>query len=381
MGKLHFGNKKRKSGIIRIMLIVILVVIVLASVTAVVFYTASNKDKPITVSDAKSQDVELALDSGTSYSHAVTENKTFFFSTDSVIIASATGKLEQNMTLKASNPIISTDGKYALIADKGGKTAHLFCGSKLEKSILLEENIIIAKVNQSGYALFITEGDVHKHSAIVTSPLGEEIFKWQSGSLYVVSADIANNSKDIALSTVSTDGGAITSNVYMFNITKDKPFTNEPVQDEIFGIMKFEGSFLYCIGSEKTYIYNDYGKCISTIDYNGRELLNYAMSGGTVALLYSDSSKTANGSVVCSYTAKGDALGEFYLDSSARFIDLRDGVVAVDNNRVISILDSKCREKFQLTTETSLSDFLFLGGSSTAIGVTATSAQIIEVRK
>ena len=381
MRKLHFGYKKPGSGIGRLILIIALVLIVVACVSAAVIYISSSKDKPITVSDAKSQAVELALDSGTSYSHAVTENKTFFFSTDSVIISSNSGELEQNMTLKASNPIISTDGKYALIADKGGKSAHLFLGSKLEKSILLEENIIISKVNSNGYALFITEGDVHKHSAIVTSPTGEEIFKWQSGSLYVVSADISNNNRDIALSTVNTDGGIVTSNVYMFNVTKDKPFTNEPIQDEIFGVMRFEGSYLYCIGSDKTYIYNDYGKCISTIDYEGKELLNYAMSGGTVALLYSDSTKTANGSVVCSYTQKGDALGEFYLDSAARFIDLRDGVIAVDNNRVISILDSKCREKFQLSTEMSLSDFLFLGGSSTAIGVTATSAQIIQVRK
>lgn len=381
MGKLHFGNKTRKRTATNIILIILLALIVIASLSFAVIYINSAKDKPITVSDAKAHTVELSLDSGTSYSHAVTENKTFFFNTDSVTILSSSGEVEKNMTLRASTPIISTDGKYALIADKGGKSAHLFCGSKLEKSLLLEENIIIAKVNSNGYALFITEGNVHKHSAIVTSPSGEEIFKWQSGSLSVVSADISNNNRDIALSTVSTDNSVITSNVYMFNITKDKPFTSELIADEVFGVMKFEGSFMYCIGSEKTYIYNDYGKCISTIDYEGRELLNYAMSGGTVALLFSDSTQTANGSVVCSYTAKGDALGQFYLASAARFIDLRDGVIAVDNNRVISVLDSKCREKFQLSTETSLSDFLFLGGSSTAVGVTATSAQIIQVRK
>lgn len=381
MGKLHFGNKKSKINILRILLILILVVLIAGAIAGAVIYSNKTKDKPMAVSDAKAKDVEIYLNSGAAYSHAVTDNKLFFFNSESIIITSNTGLLEQNTPLKASNPIIATDGKYALIADKGGKSAQLFNGARLEKTILLEENIIIAKVNSSGYGLFITEGDSHKHSAIVTSPVGEEIFKWQSGSLYVVSADISNNSRDIALSTVSTDNGALTSNVYMFNITKDKPFTNEPVQDEIFSVMRFEGSYMYCIGSEKTYIYNDYGKCIKTIDYEGKDLLNYAVSSGTIALLYSDSSKTANGSVVCSYTAKGDILGEFYLDSTARFMDLRDGSIAVDNNRVISILDTKCREKFQISTNTTLSDFLFLGGSQTAAGISATGAQIIEVRK
>lgn len=382
MNRLHFAKNRRGSGIKRVLMIMLLVVVLAAVVAVAVFYGSSLKpESSILVSDAKEKTVAFSLDSGTSYIHAVTDSKTIFFGADNVKIASITGALEQDMALKASNPILSTRGKFALIADKGSKTAYLFNGSRLDKTLQPTEKIIMAKTNSSGYTLFITEGESHKHSAIVMSPTGEEIFKWQSGSLYVVSADISNNSRDIALSTVSTDGGAVSTNVYMFNITKDKPFTNEVVSDEIFGVMRFDGSYLYCIGTAGAYIYNDYGKCISTISYNDRELLRYAVSDGTVALLFSDSSKTANGSVVCTYTAKGSPLGEFYLDSKADFLDLKDGTVAVDNNRVVSILDSKCREKFQLNTQTAVSDFLFLSNSSTAVGISATGAQIIEVKK
>jgi len=379
MSELHF-EKEKKGGKKRLVIIIILLIIIAAVVTALILNTDDNSGS-ITVSDAKTKAIDLALEPGTVYSHAVTNSKTFFFSPDNVKIASNTGNLEQDMLLKASDPIISTDGKYALIADKGGKTAHLFNGSKLEKSLTLEENIIISKVNSNGYSIFITEGDVHRHSAIVVNSSGEEIFKWKSGSMYVVSADISDNNKDIAISTVNTDNGVMTSNVYMFNVTKDKPFTNEPIPDEVLSAMQFDGSFMYCIGVAKTYIYNDYGKCIANIDYEDREILNYVISGGTVALLFSDSSKTAGGSLVRSYGAKGDFRGEFYVDSRARFMDLKDNSIAVDNNRVISILDSKCNEKFQLNTETALSDFLFLGSSSIAVGITATGAEIIEVKR
>ena len=381
MRRLHFGRDRRKGTFWRTLIIIFLIIVILASIFAAYYYSLKKRSGKITVSDTQTKTVEMLLDPGTAYSHAVTDTHTFFFSVDSVKIASNTGVLEQDMVLKASNPIISTDGKYALIADKGGKTAHLFFGSRLDKSFTLEENILIAKTNSNGYSLFITEGDVHKHSAIVITPTGEEVFKWKSGSMYVVSADISDNNRDIALSTISTDNGVVASNVYMFNITKDKPFANEMVIDELFGAMQFDGSYMYCIGSAATYIYNDYGKCISQIDYEDRELLNYVIKDGTVALLYSGSTEAANGSVVCSYTSKGALLGSYSVDSKATFLDLEDGNIAVDNNRVISILDSKCREKFRLNSETTISDFLYLGSSSVAVGITATGAEIIEVKK
>lgn len=380
MSQIQFGNNKGYSKMQITIMVLVAVFVVLFAVGSAVLLNGAG-EKKIAVSDAESTPVNFVLEQGTVYNHAITDNKLFFFSADNIKIASATGALEEDMPLKASNPICSTDGNYTLIADRGGKTANIFSGAKLEKTLTLDENIVIAKINKNGYCLFITEGDVHKNSAIVRSATGEEIFKWKSGSLSVVSADISDNNRDIAISTMGTDGGIITSHVYMFNITKDKPFTNEPVENEIFGAMQFEGNYMYCIGSSKTYIYNSYGKCIDTIDYEERELIGYEINDGVVALLYSDSSKNSNGSMIRTYNSKGVLQGEFVMEEKAKFLDYKSGTIAVDNNRVISILDSKCREKFQLNLKTALNDFCFINGSSLAVGITATGAEIIEVRK
>lgn len=380
MNQIQFGKTRNYGGMNIIIIIVAVIVVILAVISAILINTLSG-DKKTVVSDAHSKPIDLVLEQGMAYNHAVTDHKLFFFSVDNIKIASASGVIEEDLELKASNPIISTKGNYALIADKGGKTAHIFSGTKLEKTLTLDENIIIAKINKNGYALFITQGEAHKNSAIVRSSTGEEVFKWKSGSLSVVSADISDNNRDISVSTVETEEGIIKSKVYMFNITKDKPFTNETVEDEIFGVMQFEGSYLYCLGNQKTLIYNNYGKCIETINYEDRELIGYEIDDGAVILLYSDSSKNSNGSMVRSYNQKGELQGEFIMEEKAGFVDYKNGSIAVDNNRVVSILDSKCREKFQLNIGTVLNDFRFINGSSLAVGVTATGAEIIEVRK
>ncbi len=380
MSEIRFvGEKRFNWQHIVISVVILLMVVSLAAISALLWETRDAEPK-IDVSDAKTKPIGFTLDSGTVYSHALTDNKIFFFSVDNLKISSAEGVLEYDMPLKSSNPIISTDGTYALVADKGGKTAHVFKDSKLEKTLTLDENIIIARINSNGYSLFITEGDVHKNSAIVRSATGEELFKWKSGSITVLSADISDNNRDIAISTISTDNGVVSSNIYMFNITKDKPFTNDIVSDEIFASVEFDGNYLYCIGCSKTLVYNSYGKCIETIDYEDRELISYEIDNGTILLLFSDSSQNSNGSLIRSYSTKGAFEGEFALSSKARFLDSMGGTIAVDNNRVVSILDSRCREKYQLNLGTTLSDFKFVGTSSKAVGITATGAEIVEVK-
>lgn len=385
MSKIEFANNNKSPAMVKILLAAALMVLVISiAVTAAVYLAKQDtiKENPgADISNADTFPVEISQDPGTTYFHSVTDSKIFFYSVDSVKIASMSGVVEEDLSIKVSNPIMSTDGNYSLIADKGSKTAHVFSGSKLEKTLTFEENIIIAKINKSGYSLFITEGTVHKCSVIVMSSTGEEIFKWNSGSINVISADIADNNRDIAVTTIKTDDGMASSDVIMFNITKDKPFTNDPYEDEIFCATEFCGNYLYCIGSAKTLVYNGYGKCIGTIDYEDRELINYDMDDGLITLVFSDSSVYANGSTVCSYSAKGSPQGSFSTLSKVSFIDCKSGDIAVSNNRCVSILDSKCREKFQLSTGIDLRDFAYLGGTSSAVGITATGAEIISVKK
>ncbi|MGN1060009.1 MAG: DUF5711 family protein, partial [Clostridia bacterium] len=253
-------------------------------------------------------------------------------------------------------------------------------GAKQVTALTLEENILLAAVNDSGYALLVTEGDLHKCAVRVFTPDGEEIFKWNSGNLSVVGADIANNSKDITVSAINTDEGKIKTHIIMFNIAKEKPFTNDTYEGQLYSVIRYSGGYTYCIGSSDTLIYNGYGKCAGTASYNGRELLRYILDGDLLALVFSGS-ETAPGAAaeIKSYNHRGEETGSFTCQQEFDFLDAKGGTIVLNNGRTISVLNSRCREKLQLNLNVDLRDFVFFGSESRGVGITASGAELIRL--
>lgn len=373
---------KKSHRVLWSVLIVILILAVCTGAAYIAFRLQTQRDKetPLNASPIV-EPMNFELDPGISYAHIVTKEKLFFYSSENIKIIGETGEPEQDFNLPLSRPFMSARGNYALIADKGGKKAYLFRGSKQQRELELSESIISASVNANGSSVFVTKGETHQCSVSVLDAKGNEKFRWNSGGLYVLSADIADNSRDIAVSTLNTDGGVLTSNIILFSINKEQPFANDVYTDELFAAVRFSKSALYCIGEGHAYIYNGYGRVTGTIDYAERELLSYNADGDNLALIFSGSGLSIGAGDLETYNVKGERLGKFHSSQEMSFVDCSGGRIAVKNGRVVSILDSKCRENFQISTDMDLLDFMFFGGELRAVGISAAGAQMIRVSK
>ncbi len=270
-------------------------------------------------------------------------------------------------------------GESALFYDVGGRRVVSFLGEKQICELSLESNIVLCSINANGYMLIVTEGDLHKCAVSVYSPDGKEMFKWNSGGLSVVAADIADNNKDITVSTINTDGAVIKSNLIMFNIAKEKPFTNDTYEGDIFSQIHYSGSHVYCVAGSSTKIYNLYGKCVGSADYDNRELTHVKTDEDLLVLAFSGSSSNAGVAEIKTYNAKGEETGSFSTEQEIDFLDVKDGSIAVNSGQVISILNGRCRERFRISPSFDLRDFSFIGDSRHGIGITATGAEIMEL--
>lgn len=375
-------NKKGNHRVLWTVLLVfaIMAVCAVASYFAFILQIEGEKETPINASPVVSA-MDFVLDPGISYEHALTEKKLYFYSSENIKIINEKGELEQDFILPLSQPIISVRGDYALISDKGARKAYLFRGSKQIEEIELSESIILASVNANGSSVFVTKGETHQCSVSVIDSRGEEKFRWNSGGLYVLSADISDNGKDIAVSALNPDGGVLTSNIILFTIDKEQPFANDVYTDEIFAATKFNGNTLYAIGESAAYIYNGYGKVTGTVDYAERELLSFNTDGDALALVFSGTGLSVGAGDLETYNIKGEKLGQFHSSQEISFVDCNGGRIAVKNGRVVSILNSKCKEEFQISPETDLLDFMFFGSESRAVGISAAGAQLIRVSK
>ncbi len=375
-----FYKSNSKSRIFWIILIVILAIAIIlgANWLATLYFTPPEVEVPANDQPVITP-IAFELDPGVNYNTAVGDSKMYFYSAENIKITDKNGTLLKDFSLKLARPEIALRGEYALFYDAGGRTIVMFQGDKQKHELTLESNIILASVNKNGYMLIVTEGDLHKCAVSVYSQNCEEIFKWNSGGLSVIAADISDNSKDITVSAINTDSGTIQNSIIMFNITKEKPFTNDMYENDLFSVIRYSGSYLYCIGTGNTQIYNGYGKRIGTATYNDRELRDYAVDGDLLALTFSGSSQSAGVSEIKTYNQRGDETGSFATGQEIDFLDCKSGNIVTNNGRTVSVLNSRCKEKFQINLGFDLRDFYFIGNSKHGIGITATGAVIIEL--
>ncbi len=323
--------------------------------------------------------LDFELDPGVTYKNIVVDNSVFFYSTENLKILNSKGELKEDISLKFAHPTVASKGSFVLLYDAGGKNAVIYNGTKVKNSYTLEENILLAALNKNGYALFVTESNLHKCAVTVYNDSGKELFKWNSGNLSVIAADVSDNNKDITVSALNTDEGIIKNQIIMFNTAKEKPFTNDTYEKDMFSIVRYSGGHLYCIGTTNAHIYNNYGKCVGTAAYNERVLQGYALDGDMLVLVFSGASENTGVAEIKTFNHKGKNTGSFSVMQEFDYLDVRDGTIILNNGRTMSLLDSHCQEKRQINLNFDLRDFAFFGSNKKGIGITASGAEMIEL--
>ncbi len=367
----------------RILWAVIITFIALALIFGAVFLARwyfGNKQEVKVSENPSVTPLSFELEPGIHYENTVSNSALFLYSAENTKIVNTNGDLIEEISLKMSHPTTSVKGDYTLFYDMGGRNILVFNKTKQVSTFSLEESIVLASVNEHGYAVIVTKGTQHKCSVSVYTPDGEEVFKWNSGNLSVVGADIANNNKDITVSAINTDEGNVKTHIIMFNIAKEKPFTNDLYDKEMYSIIRYSSGYVYCIGSNKTRIYNSYGKSIGEIPYEDRELLQYALADDLLILAFSGSSDSPGATVeIKSYNHNGNETGSFSCSQSFEFLSVKGNTIVLNNGRTISVLDSHCQEKRQLNLGLDLLDFDFFGNQNKGVGITAAGAVLIQL--
>ncbi len=366
----------------RPLLVVLIVALILAIVGGVLFSVHMfNQTGEIRLnSSPDTQDMDFELDPGVSYAHAVAGEKLFFYSSENIKIANREGHLEQDFSLPVSQPFLSARGSYALIADKDARKAFLFKDGKQKTELSLSESIISANVNANGDSVFITKGETHQCTVSVRDSGGGEKFRWNSGGLYVLAADISDNGRDLVVSAMRTDTGVITTHLLMFSVDKTAAYVNDVYTDELFSAVHFKGNTVYCIGESKAYIYTGGGKLTGTIDFSERELLSYNTDGNALVLVFSGSGLSIGACDMESYNVKGERLAQFHSEHEIAFLSAYGNRILAKNGRVLSVFDLGLNEQFRLSPDMDLFDFMFYGSESRGVAISAAGARIISVQ-
>ena len=99
------------------------------------------------------------------------------FNQNTLTAYNASGKKEYELKVEISNPIIDTNNRFLLIAEKQKQKIYLISGDKIVWENNLEGNISRVSVNKNGYVSVILTGTTYKSIVEIIDNTGKELFK------------------------------------------------------------------------------------------------------------------------------------------------------------------------------------------------------------
>lgn len=338
--------------------------------------------KPPALSESqqkKTRQVEFSPDSGERYKHAVAGGYIYFVNTDKVTICDNSGNFVAAMDIVTSNPIVKHNGKYMIVGDIGGKNVYIFKEDDLKNTITAKSKLVDVSVNDSGYCVLVTQGNMHKRDVAVYDAKGQEQFVWNSGNLFVLSASIAHNNKNIVISTLDTTNGKMKSVLSFYNISNVDPVATEEYEDELIAAVEIWGNHVYCIGDSKTVLYRVSGQKTGEITYDGRTLITYKAGSANVVMAFSESSLNGKRYDIETYNFNGKRIGNYELDYKINYIDFTQDTISISRGRLVDVIDLHGREKRLIDPGVDIESISFVGGASTAVGFAANGAYLFDI--
>ena len=338
--------------------------------------------KPPALSEAsqkKSQQIEVSLNGENKYEHIVTEKYIYFVGTDKIVVTDGNGSKKGELSISTANSIPKSMGKFVAVGDMGGNRIYIVSGTDIKKEIVTKNKIKNFSVNSSGYCVAITEGDMGKRYVTAYNAKGEEIFVWDSGNMLVLNAVIADNNKNVVVSSVDTNDGVMKSVLSFYNVSKAEAIATEIYEEELFSALSVNGNYVYCVGDARTLIYKVSGDKKSEISYSGKSVITYEVNNQGIVMAFLESTLTGKRYNIESYTESGKKRGTYEHNYDINYLDIADDVIAVDRGGLISIISYKGREKKLIDPGVDIEDLMFVGNSSKAVGFTAHGAYLFSI--
>ena len=110
------------------------------------------------------------------------------------------------MIIKINTPIITTNGKYLLIAEKDKNKIYLISSNEIIWEKELEGNIDKITVNKNGYVAVILSGTIYKSIIQNFDNSGNELFKTYLSSTTAMDADISLDNQYLSFVEVNSNG-------------------------------------------------------------------------------------------------------------------------------------------------------------------------------
>ncbi len=270
---------------------------------------------------------------------------------EKLLITDKNGAEFQNTPLGFRDPRLIANDKYVMAYDCGGSGLMIADSFSVLFEKTMSDNILTAKMTQSGAFVVVTEGDGYLSKVYVYDSSFHEVYRYNSLSRYILDATLSEDQKALAVSAMNIDGSTILSEILYFKLNKEEvqwtaSFEQTPCvrvdfkgNDSICGLFSWGMVSLNTKGKEqgRYELDNQVLQCFDTEDQNRALFAVSAAENGNTTL------------IVCN--EKGVVKDEVELDYYATRVDYCDGRIAVLGSRKSAVYSTNGKLLWEGTPE------------------------------
>lgn len=151
------------------------------------------------------------------------------FNQNTLVGYNSYGNKEYELKVEINNPIVDTNNRFLLIAEKEKHKIYLISGNNIIWEDELDGNISRVSVNKNGYVSVILTGTTYKSIIKTFDNTGKEIFTTYLSNSMAMDSDISFDNKYLSFAEVSTDGTILQSMVKTISIQKAQEIPSESI--------------------------------------------------------------------------------------------------------------------------------------------------------
>lgn len=249
-------QKRKKILITTCITIAIIVIIILVCLYMGNKTFRDFMDKYVLMKNATENNVtSISLESLNSYEVCAYDKYISILSQNTLVGYNISGKKEYELTVEISTPLIDTNNRFLLIAEKEKQKIYLISGNSIVWEKELEGNISRVSVNKNGYVSVILTGTTYKSIIQTFDATGNEMFKTYLRSSIAVDSDISYDNKYLSFAQISTDGTLVQSMIKTIDIPKETIISTvtSPSNSAILNLKYQEGNRLICMYDNSIY--------------------------------------------------------------------------------------------------------------------------------
>ena len=326
-------NTKKLKLVAIIVVVLLLIMLAAAQFGGVTFSTISDSVRTFFAGLGSGDGYPYQISGMVIGDATVTNSDLVLMYDDSVKVLDTTAKELSSIAHKYDHPVMQSNSGRVLLYDEGGNKFKVQSKTRTLYEKETKYMILTGSLGKDGSVAIATRAEDAQSMLTVYNSKEKEIFVWKCAKENIISCDVSDNGKLIAVSVLGVENGSVYSKVYIFDKKKDSPKASFTYQDSAVSSIRFlSNETLFVLGNNICSVIKDGKEEQVNVSVNTPYMIHISDNNTAVLVLSKYSSTTQK--LVNVYDKSGRELFSNEIDGLVKSVSTDGKYVGVltDNN-------------------------------------------------